>query len=233
MSESRIIVALDFAEASDALSFAMRVRPSECRLKVGLELFTHAGPSLVVTLVEQGFDVFLDMKYHDIPSTVARACAAAARLGVWMVNVHALGGPRMLAAAREAIEKGGHRPLLIGVTLLTSHAEEELTQIGLAADMGAQVKRLAALVQGAGLDGVVCAATEATQLRRTVGSDFKLITPGIRPSGSAADDQRRTMTPIDAVRAGSDYLVIGRPVTRAPDPMAVLSAIRQELAAGQ
>jgi len=230
MNDPRVIVALDFAEASEALSFAARMRPSECRLKVGLELFTRAGAPLVETLVQRGFDVFLDLKYHDIPNTVAGACAAAARLGVWMMNVHTLGGARMLAAAREAIEVVPRRPLLIGVTLLTSHTADELTQVGVTSDVGSHVERLAGLAHSAGLDGVVCAATEAARLRRAFGADFTLVTPGIRPSGSTADDQRRTMTPIEALRAGADYLVIGRPITRAPDPMAVLDAIRQELA---
>ncbi len=229
MSGPRVIVALDFADVTEALAFVAKVRPSECRLKIGLELFTHAGPSLATELVQRGFDVFLDLKYHDIPNTVAGACAAAARLGVWMINVHALGGTRMLLAAREAIEGAPRRPLLIGVTVLTSHAAEELTQVGVAADIESQVERLAGVVQQAGLDGVVCAATEATPLRRKFGADFKLVTPGVRPLGSAADDQRRSMTPLEAVKAGSDYLVIGRPITRAGDPKAVLNAIQQEL----
>jgi orotidine-5'-phosphate decarboxylase len=224
-----VVVALDYPEAAEALAFAARVQPSECRLKVGLELFASAGPAVVGALVDRGFDVFLDLKYHDIPTTVARACSAAARLGVWMLNVHALGGERMLAAAREALDAASHRPLLIGVTLLTSHADEELGEIGLGGGVAAQVERLAGIVQVAGLDGVVCASTEAVRLRARFGADFKLITPGIRPSGAAADDQRRTMTPSEAVRAGADYLVIGRPVTRAADPVAVLRAIRDEL----
>ncbi len=230
MSGSRIILALDFAEASKALAFVARVQPSECRLKVGLELFAHAGPSLVATLVERGFDVFLDLKYHDIPTTVARACAAAARLGVWMLNVHALGGNRMLTAAREAVEDMPRRPLLIGVTLLTGLDVEDLAQIGLANGIDANVERLAAMAHVTGLDGVVCAPTEAAQLRRKFGANFKLVTPGIRPLGFAADDQRRTMTPLAAAKAGADYLVIGRPITSAADPVGVLRAIHEELA---
>ncbi len=229
MSGPRVIVALDFADASEALTFAARVRPSDCRLKIGLELFTQAGPSVVTALTERGFDVFLDMKYHDIPNTVARACTAAARLGVWMLNVHALGGARMLTAAREAVDAVTHPPLLIGVTLLTSHAEQELSQLGLGGGIESQVERLAETVQTAALDGVVCAATEAARLRQRFGNNFKLVTPGIRPAGSAADDQRRTMTPVEAIKAGSDYLVIGRPVTRAADPTAVLNVIQQQL----
>jgi orotidine-5'-phosphate decarboxylase len=232
MSGPRIIVALDFADAAEALAFAARVRPSDCRLKVGLELYTLAGPSVLGKLVERGFDVFLDLKYHDIPNTVAGACFAAANLGVWMLNVHALGGQRMLEAAREAVEKASHRSLLIGVTILTSHAQEEVVQIGLPGDILSESQRLAESVQAAGLDGVVCAATEVARLRTRFGPGFKLVTPGIRPAGSAADDQRRTMTPAEAVGAGSDYLVIGRPITRAADPMAVLGSIKQELSAG-
>lgn len=231
MNGSRIIVALDFADAAEALTFAARVQPGECRLKIGLELYTRAGPVLVTELIERGFDVFLDLKYHDIPTTVARACAAAAQLGVWMLNVHALGGARMLEAARAAIDSAPRRPLLIGVTLLTSHTAADVQQIGLVGDIGTQVERLAESVRAAGLDGVVCAATEAAQLRRRFGNEFALVTPGIRPAGATDDDQRRTMTPREAVRAGSDFLVIGRPVTRAADPLSVLQSIRAELAA--
>lgn len=229
MSSSRIVVALDFSDAKDALAFATRVRPDDCRLKVGLELFTHAGPKLVSELVSHGFDVFLDLKYHDIPNTVANACAAAARLGVWMLNVHTLGGLRMLKAARDAIDSISQRPLLIGVTVLTSHADEELVEIGLTGGLAGHAERLAAMAQAARLDGIVCASTEAARLRKRFGADFNLITPGIRPTGSAPDDQRRTMTPVEAVRAGADYLVIGRPITSAPDPVGVLRSIRDEL----
>jgi len=230
VSYPRVIVALDYAEAADALAFAARVQPSMCRLKVGLELYTRAGPSVVSALVDRGFEVFLDLKYHDIPNTVARACAAAAHLGVWMLNVHALGGRRMLSAAREAVEATPHRPLIIGVTILTSHATQELSEIGLHGEIGSEVERLAESAHIAGLDGVVCGATEAMRLRERFGTSFRLVTPGIRPAGSAADDQRRTMTPAEAARAGADYLVIGRPVTRAADPQQVLHEIGAQLA---
>jgi orotidine-5'-phosphate decarboxylase len=229
MTEPRIIVALDFADAGMAQSFVQRVTPAQCRLKVGMELFTVAGPDLVRRLVARGFDVFLDLKYHDIPNTVARACSQAAELGVWMLNVHALGGLRMLLAAREAIENSKHRPLLIGVTLLTSHGDEELAQIGLERGAERQVERLAGLVRDAGLNGVVCSPAEASLLRRRFGREFVLVTPGIRKAGDVQDDQRRTRTPAEAVAEGADYLVIGRPVTRAPDPASVLDGINREI----
>jgi orotidine-5'-phosphate decarboxylase len=228
---ARVIVALDFPNASEALAFTACVTPEQCRLKVGFELFTSAGPAFVETLVQKGFDVFLDLKYHDIPNTVANACAAAARLGVWMLNVHTLGGRDMLRAARAAIDTGARRPLLIGVTLLTSHSAQDLAAIGLAPDPTAQVARLAGLAKEAGLDGVVCSAQEAAALRRAHGPNFCLVTPGIRPEGTTAGDQRRVMTPAAALRAGAHYLVIGRPITRTADPRAVLAAINQELLA--
>jgi orotidine-5'-phosphate decarboxylase len=224
-----VIVALDFPHASEALAFAARVTPEQCRLKVGFELFTSAGPALVETLVQKGFDVFLDLKYHDIPNTVANACAAAARLGVWMLNVHTLGGRDMLHAARAAIDAGARRPLLIGVTLLTSHSTQDLAAIGLPPDPAVLVARLAGLAKDAGLDGVVCSAQEAAVLRSVHGPNFCLVTPGIRPEGTTADDQRRVMTPVAALRAGAHYLVIGRPITQAGEPRAVLAAINQDL----
>lgn len=228
----RVIVALDYPTLSEALVFATRVTPEQCRLKVGFELFTSAGPAVIEALRARGFDVFLDLKYHDIPNTVANACAAAARLGVWMVNVHTLGGRDMLHAARDAIDRGAQRPLLIGVTLLTSHSAQDLVAIGLPPDPAAQATRLAGLAKEAGLDGVVCSAREAAELRSANGPNFCLVTPGIRPAGAAAGDQQRVMTPADAVRAGAHYLVIGRPITQAADPLAVLNAINQELPAG-
>lgn len=231
ISGPRVIVALDFPTASAALAFAASVTPQACRLKVGFELFTSAGPALVEALVKMGFDVFLDLKYHDIPKTVAGACAAAARLGVWMLNVHALGGRDMLRAARAAIGTGVQRPLLVGVTLLTSHSAQDLAAIGLPPDPAAQVTRLAGLVREAGLDGVVCSAHEAMALRNLHGPNFCLVTPGIRPHGAAAGDQQRIMTPVEAMRAGAHYLVIGRPITQAVDPRATLAAINRDLLA--
>ncbi len=230
MSESRIIVALDYPTPQQALDFVARLQPGMCKLKVGKELFTLAGPDLVRQLVEQGFEVFLDLKYHDIPNTVAQACKAAASLGVWMLNVHALGGRRMMNAAREALEQGSHRPKLIAVTILTSMGEDDAREIGLAGSPADNVIRLARLAQDSGLDGVVCSSQEASRLRECCGLDFTLVTPGIRPAGSSSGDQKRIMTPSEAIRAGSDYLVIGRPVTQADSPFEVLTRINQELA---
>lgn len=227
--ERRIIVALDYPDADTARQFVARVQPELCRLKVGKELFVAAGPAFVEELVGQGYDVFLDLKFHDIPNTVAQACKAAARLGVWMMNVHASGGPRMLAAAREALEGLENRPLLIAVTVLTSMGADELKAIGVEVDAEQQVLRLAALTHSAGLDGVVCSALEAAALRRTLGNAFCLVTPGIRPAGSATGDQTRILTPQQAIAAGADYLVIGRPITQAADPLQVLQAIAQEI----
>jgi len=231
MTTSRIIVALDYPSADAALQLVGQLSPELCRLKVGKELFTRAGPQLVESLAGQGFDVFLDLKFHDIPNTVASACHAAADLGVWMLNVHALGGARMLEAAREGVSRAGHAPLLIAVTILTSMDETDLAGVGLAGSPLDNVLRLAALAQQSGLDGIVCSSREVTPLRAELNRDFKLVTPGIRPAGSQADDQRRIMTPADAVTNGSDFLVIGRPVTQAEDPVGVLRTINSELSA--
>jgi orotidine-5'-phosphate decarboxylase len=233
MENPRIIVALDFPDAHTAQTFAAWLSPAHCRLKVGMELFTAAGPKVVENLVSRGFDVFLDLKYHDIPTTVARACTQAASLGVWMLNVHVLGGKKMLLAAREAVDRLARRPLLIGVTLLTSHGADDIADLGWERDgVAHHVERLAGLAQAAGLDGVVCSPQETAQLRRRFGKDFLLVTPGVRPAGAATDDQSRTRTPAAAVAEGSDYLVIGRPITRAADPVAVLAAINREIQAG-
>lgn len=225
-----VIVALDFADPRQALALAERLDPAQCRVKVGKELFTRGGPAVVEALIKAGFDVFLDLKYHDIPNTVAGACRAASDLGVWMVNVHACGGRRMMEAAREALANHRTRPQLIAVTILTSLADAELAEIGFAGSAADNAVRLAALTQQCGLDGVVCSSREVTTMRDHFGQDFCLVTPGIRPGGDArSDDQRRTMTPAQAIQAGSDYLVIGRPITAAAEPLAALNAIQQEL----
>jgi orotidine-5'-phosphate decarboxylase len=235
MSDPKIIVALDFPDARAAQAMAARLDPALCRVKVGKELFTAAGPALVETLAARGFGVFLDLKFHDIPNTVAGACKAAARLGVWMMNVHAAGGRAMMQAAREALAGDARRPKLIAVTVLTSMAQNDLADIGMQGRPDEAVLRLALLAQSAGLDGVVCSAQEAAALRAACGAGFHLVTPGIRPadrtSGSAQDDQKRVMTPRAAVDAGADYLVIGRPITQATDPVAMLQRIQQEISA--
>jgi orotidine-5'-phosphate decarboxylase len=237
MPAPRIIVALDVPDAAAALALAARLDASKCSLKVGKELFTAAGPGLVRELAGRGFRVFLDLKFHDIPNTVAQACAAATRLGVWMLNVHASGGAAMMAAARDAVgrtaaEAGLPRPLLIAVTVLTSLSAGDLAAIGVNASPEEQVLRLARLTQAQGLDGVVCSAREAAALRRALGPGFALVTPGIRPEGSAANDQARVMTPPQAIAAGADHLVIGRPIAAAPDPQAALDAILASIAHG-
>ena len=227
--DPRVIVALDFPDLNVALALVEQLDPDLCRLKVGKELFTRGGPGLVERLVGRGFEVFLDLKYHDIPNTVAAACAAAAELGVWMMNLHAGGGRRMMEAARERLERLESRPLLIAVTVLTSLEQADLDEIGFTGSPEENVSRLAALAETAGLDGVVCSPRESERLRRERGRDFVLVTPGVRPASAALNDQKRVMTPADAIRAGSNYLVVGRPVTAAPDPLARLRAIDDEV----
>lgn len=224
-----VVVALDFASAEPALALVARLSPALCRLKVGKELFTRCGPALVEDLHQRGFDVFLDLKFHDIPHTVAAAVQAAAELGVWMVNVHAGGGRRMMEAAVDALQACGHRPKLIGVTVLTSMSDDDLAELGYVESAQQRVMRLAALAADCGLDGVVCSAREAAMLRGKQGREFCLVTPGIRLAGDAAGDQRRVLTPADAIAEGSDYLVIGRSITGAEDPLAALERVHAEL----
>ena len=226
MRDAKVVVALDFDNKDEALSFVDKIQPSDCRLKVGKEMFTHFGPEFVKELVNRDFDVFLDLKFHDIPNTVAKAVAAAADLGVWMVNVHASGGLKMMEKAKEALLPYGDKaPLLIAVTVLTSMSEEDLIGVGINRTPAEQVQHLASLTKKAGLDGVVCSAMEAESLKQLLGKEFKLITPGIRPLGSNADDQKRIMTPKQALDVGVDYLVIGRPITKAENPHQVLQEI--------
>jgi orotidine-5'-phosphate decarboxylase len=230
MNDPKVVVALDFDNKASALSFVDQVSPQDCRLKVGKEMFTYFGPELVKKFVHKGFDVFLDLKFHDIPNTVAKAVTASADLGVWMVNVHASGGSKMMVKAQEALQTfGDNKPLLIAVTVLTSMGKEDLRGLGITLSPAEQVMRLAKLSKEAGLDGVVCSAWEAEQLKHNLGKDFKLITPGIRPAGSANDDQKRIMTPEQALNVGVDYIVIGRPITKAADPHAVLQQINQSI----
>ncbi|MBP6057746.1 MAG: orotidine-5'-phosphate decarboxylase [Nitrosomonas sp.] len=227
MNAPRIIVALDFSSATDALSLANKLDPRLCRLKVGKELFTATGPQLVEKLMSKGFDIFLDLKFHDIPNTVANACKAASNLGVWMLNVHALGGRKMLMAARDAIPQGSTK--LIAVTLLTSMDQDDLADIGLQGTPDKIVERLAQLAGDCALDGVVCSALEATRLRQLMGNSFCLVTPGIRPSVGQADDQKRITTPRCAIENGSHFLVIGRPITQAKDPLLTVHQLLQEI----
>ncbi|MCD8549755.1 MAG: orotidine-5'-phosphate decarboxylase [Shewanella xiamenensis] len=230
MTTKPILVALDYDNKNHALQLIDQLDPNMCRLKVGKEMFTLFGPQLVKDIHDRGFDLFLDLKFHDIPNTVAKAVTAAAELGVWMTNVHASGGLAMMEAAKKALQPyGKEAPMLIAVTVLTSMSDDDLKLIGIDVPAFEHVQRLAKLTKQAGLDGVVCSAQEASVLKSLLGQDFKLITPGIRPVGSEVGDQHRVMTPPEALAAGSDYLVIGRPITKATDPLATLQAIHQSL----
>ena len=226
----KIIVALDFDNETAALALARQLNPKQCRVKVGKEVFTRCGPGVVEALHALDFEVFLDLKFHDIPNTVAKAVQAAADLGVWMVNVHAIGGLEMMRAARAILDGcTGKRPLLIAVTVLTSMSSDDLELIGLPFPPQQLVERLAALSQQAGLDGVVCSSQEASVLKAQLGEDFLLVTPGIRPANADRGDQKRVMTPLEALEAGSDYLVVGRPITQNLEPLAALNAIIEEI----
>ena len=227
--QSPVIVALDFPAAEPALALAARLSPELCRLKVGKELFTRCGPALVEQLQQQGFEVFLDLKYHDIPNTVASAVRAAAELGVWMVNVHAGGGRRMMEAAAEAVAGQANPPLLIAVTVLTSMSDDDLRELGYTESAEERVLRLAALAADSGMQGVVCSAQEAPALRRQCPEQFCLVTPGIRLAGDDAGDQRRVVTPADAMAKGSSYLVMGRSITGAAQPIDALQRVLDEL----
>lgn len=233
-TSSPVVVALDYDNRDKALAFVDRIDPRDCRLKVGKEMFTLFGPQFVRELQQRGFDIFLDLKFHDIPNTVAHAVAAAAAdLGVWMVNVHASGGARMMTAAREALLPfGNDAPLLIAVTVLTSMESSDLQDLGIALSPADYAAKLAQLTKNCGLDGVVCSAQEAVHFKQTLGQAFKLVTPGIRPAGSDAGDQRRIMTPVQALAAGVDYMVIGRPVTQSADPAQTLRDINASLNVG-
>jgi orotidine-5'-phosphate decarboxylase len=228
-SISPIVVALDYPSAQQAIEMAKQLDPSKCRVKVGKELFTASGPAVLEELHKMDFDIFLDLKFHDIPNTCAGAVAAAAELGVWMVNVHASGGERMMSAAAEAIANKSHKPLLIAVTVLTSMEQSDLAGIGLDVSPQQQVERLAKLSRQSGMDGVVSSAQEIGLIKGLCGNDFLTVTPGIRPSGSAAGDQRRIMTPSQAINAGGDYIVIGRPITQADNPQQACIGIANSL----
>ncbi len=226
---SNIIVALDYASANDALRLTSQLDPALCKLKVGKELFTVAGPQLVNQLQARGFQIFLDLKFHDIPNTVGKACEAASRLGVWMLNVHASGGKAMMQAAREGVDKSGQTPFLIAVTVLTSMTQENLTEIGVHTPLQQHVLNLASLSYSAGLHGVVCSAHEAGSIKDAISNKFLTVTPGIRPANTSLDDQNRVMTPSRALQMRADYLVIGRPITQAENPLLALQNIHQEI----
>ena len=227
---SPVIVALDYPDAAQALAMADQLDPTRVRVKVGKEIFTRSGPAIVEGLHKKGFELFLDLKFHDIPNTVAGAVSAAADMGVWMVNVHASGGQRMMEAAANAIANHARRPHLIAVTVLTSMEAADLEQVGVTDEPRVQVQRLAELAKRSGMDGVVCSAQEASMLKAACGQQFELVTPGIRPAGADAGDQRRVLTPVQARDAGVDYMVIGRPITQAAEPTAVVDEILQSLA---
>lgn len=226
-----IIIALDFESAASANTFLTQIDPSQCRVKIGKELFTASGPDFVRQVIASGFDVFLDLKFHDIPNTVARAVTVAADMGVWMLNVHASGGSAMMSQSREALTPfGANRPLLIAVTVLTSMAKEDLQEVGLNCEPVDQVKRLAQLTAQCGLDGVVCSAAETKVLRQAIGPDFCLVTPGIRRAEDSVGDQKRVTGPAEAVENGSSYLVVGRPITQAKEPLKALQEFNSAVA---
>jgi orotidine-5'-phosphate decarboxylase len=229
MADPKVIVALDYPQESQAFDLIDQLDTKLCRLKVGKEMFTHLGPAFVEKIQAKGFDVFLDLKYYDIPNTVAKACLAAASLGVWMLNVHASGGRRMMEAAAEALSGYENKPHLIAVTVLTSMSQQDLSELGINQSPAEQALQLAKLAADSGMRGIVCSAQEASVMRQNFNDDFLLVSPGIRPAGSKADDQRRIMTPLDALQAGSNYLVIGRPITQSKNPLNVLENINSEI----
>ena len=225
----KVLIALDYDDQQTALAFVKQLSPDTCRLKVGKEMFTYFGPSFVKELIDLGFDVFLDLKFHDIPNTTANAVAIAADLGVWMVNVHASGGRKMMEACANKLSHYQSPPLLIGVTVLTSMEARDLHDIGIKCSPLEHVNNLSRLAKSSGLDGVVCSAHEVASLKESLGNEFKLVTPGIRPSFAERGDQQRIMTPSDALKAGSDYLVVGRPITQAESPLDALTKVMQEI----
>lgn len=229
MADSKVIVALDYADAASTLNLVNQLDPALCKLKVGKELFTAAGPQLVEKLIAKNFQVFLDLKFHDIPNTVKNACEAASNLGVWMLNVHASGGSAMMQAALEGVNKSKHQPYLIAVTVLTSMTQASLNEVGIETSVENHVLKLAKLTENAGLHGVVCSALEAQLLKKHLKNDFLLVTPGIRPASASLDDQSRVLTPRQALQMGANYLVIGRPITQASSPKQALLDILEEI----
>lgn len=232
-ARDRLIVALDVPDAPAAAALAQRLHGSVRWVKVGMELYTAAGPAVIEPLLEQGFSVFLDLKFYDIPNTVAGAVRSAAGLGVQMLTLHASGGPAMLAAARATLKDAAEPPRLLAVTVLTSMDQAQLAAIGLSRTPAEQVELLARMGLGAGMDGFVCSPEEVRSLRALAGPDAALVVPGIRPKGAAKGDQKRIATPGDALRDGASYLVVGRPITAAPDPAKAAEEILKEMAEGR
>lgn len=227
---SPIIVALDYHDIYQVLKFSDMVSPQQCRLKIGTEIFTYAGPSIIRSLHERGFDIFLDLKFHDIPHTITKTVTVAAELGVWMIDLHVSNGKRVMQSARHALVPfGTSAPLLIGITVLTSMCDKDLHDLGISDNVLVHTLRLAQLAKQCKLNGIVCSALEARQIRIHCGPKFIIITPGIRPLNSKIDDQMRVMTPIQAQKTGIDYMVIGRPITQANDPALALASILSEL----
>lgn len=229
--DTPLIIALDYPSLDAALCMADRLDPRRCRVKVGKELFTRSGPAVLEALHGRGFEVFLDLKFHDIPNTVAGAVQAGAEQGVWMINVHAGGGRAMMEAAVKRLEDHRLETRLIAVTVLTSMDQQTLDEVGVHATPAQQVDTLARLTQESGLHGVVCSAQESGRIAAQCGADFLRVTPGIRPASASCDDQQRVMTPRAAMQAGSTHLVVGRPVTQAHEPMTALAALEDALRA--
>lgn len=226
---SKLIIALDYPSAEQALTFIKQLSPDSCKLKVGFELFISAGPDFVKQIVDMGYDVFLDLKFHDIPNTVASACRSASELGVWMMNVHASGSTEMMQSAKQALVDSRSNTKLIAVTVLTSMNQQQLSKVNVSISPEEQVKHLAQLTQASGLDGVVCSAQEAVMLRSLLGNEFLLVTPGIRPVGADIGDQSRVMTPAQANESGVSYIVVGRPITQSDEPLKVIEQINIDM----
>lgn len=228
MDNSKIIVALDFGSLSETEDFLKKVKGQNCRVKVGKELFTNEGPNVIKLIQQYGFEIFLDLKFHDIPNTVSRAIKASCNLGIWMVNVHASGGKQMLLAAREAVDSSSNKPILIAVTILTSYDNYSFQELGFKNNLLDQIAYLATLSENSGMDGIVCSANDIPSIKPLVKEKFQFVTPGIRLANSN-DDQKRVTTPEDAITQGSNYLVIGRPITSSEDPAALIEKINQKI----
>ena len=228
MNDSKVIVALDFSSLIETEFFLKKIKGQNCRLKVGKELFTSEGPNIIKLIQRYGFEIFLDLKFHDIPNTVSSAIKASCNFGVWMVNIHASGGKQMMLAAREAVDSSSHKPLLIAVTILTSFDKSSYQELGFKNDLQEQIAYLAIMSEKSGMDGIVCSANDISSIKPLVEDKFQFITPGIRIENSN-DDQKRVTTPENAISNGSNYIVIGRPVTLSDDPATIIQKINQRI----